>query len=158
MFFYFLQFCYVIGRCVAPAASFTQYLLDMVKQDVYSFQGGCRQSGNCCRGIMLYDAGKPISTPSDWNHYLSTHPEYFSFKPQKNDEQITAYDCESLTCDNQCSRYQSRPQMCKNYPVSFFFQHGYIHSDCGYSVVKNMHRFKRLLPSIKQDLANFSSV
>ena len=130
----------------------------MIKQEVYEFSGGCKHSGNCCRGLMLYENGSPIDSVEQWKQYVKTHSEYATFIPQVKSHFIQQFDCSSLTCDNQCDRYQDRPKMCRNYPYSFFYQHGYIHNSCGYNVQKNEHNYHRLFSIIRYDLSLFSSV
>ena len=81
--------------------------------------------------------------------------EYHRFKPKVKNSQINAYDCSCLTSDNKCSDYQSRPSLCVNYPHSYFYEHGHIHSSCGYKVSINQDNFRLLFPNIKQKLFTF---
>ena len=158
MVFIFLQLIYLIFRCIAPNSNVTKILFDLIKQEVYEFGGGCKNSGNCCSQIMLYDNGKPIGSTDVWYNFLKRSPEYISFKPKVVSNHIQYFDCSSLTCDNHCDRYEDRPQLCRNYPYSFFYQHGYIYDSCGYSVQKKIPVFNRLLPIIKEEMLAFSSI
>ena len=158
MFFYILQISYVLFRWVLPKARLTNQLFEMLKHDVYRFGGGCKHSGSCCSKIMLYDDGAPIEYIQQWKTYLQKNPSYYSFKPNIEAGQIQHFDCESLTCDNRCDRHQTRPIMCRNYPYSFFYEHGYIYESCGYTVYKDDLKFNRLLPMIKRELLQFSIV
>ena len=153
----FFQISYLILRFVAPNSNATKTLFDLIKQEVYEFVGACKNTGNCCRRIMLYDNGAPIGSAKHWNDFLKQYPEYGSFKPNIKSNEIQHFDCSSLSSDNHCDRYDERPQLCRNYPYSFFYQHGYIYDSCGYSVKKKDTAFNWLLPIIKQEMLAFSS-
>tara|TARA_A100001015_G_C14994186_1_gene715418 strand:- start:1435 stop:1914 length:480 start_codon:yes stop_codon:yes gene_type:complete len=156
--FFITQFLYFILRLFSVNHSIKDYLFDMLKEDVFEIKGGCKHSGNCCHGIMLYDGQQSIDSPQHWDQFLKKFPSLHSFKPTVKFGKITAFDCTSLTCNNRCDRYQDRPSICKNYPYSFFYQHGYIYDACGYSVERNQQKYNWLLPSLKRDIQQFSSV
>ena len=130
----------------------------MIKQDVYKISGSCKNTGNCCRGVMLYDSKIPINSLSQWDLFKKKFPEFSSFEPITQSGKINQFNCMSLTQDNFCSQYNSRPQVCRNYPFSFFYQHGYIYDSCGYFVVRDLKKFKFLFSFIRSELNQFSSV
>ena len=133
----------------------SQFLFDLIKEQVFVIGGACRHSGHCCSSIMLYDNAKEMNLMSDWTQFLKQNPQYQSFVPNQEDGHISSFDCHCLTEDNKCNRYLLRPSICHQYPTSFFFQHGFIYDACGYFVEKNRRRFQWLFPSIRFQLDRF---
>ena len=155
---YLLQIFYLIVKFVAPSSEVAHYVFDMIKQDVFTISGDCKHSGNCCRNVMLYDSNIPLNSLNQWELFKKKFTEFSSFYPITQSSKITQFNCHALTQDNFCSRYDSRPEVCRNYPFSFFNQHGYIYDSCGYYVERNSKKFKLLFPSIRTELNQFSTI
>ena len=154
---FFLQLIYLFCKRVFPFSNAKYYVLDLIKGQVFTIGGACRHSGQCCQSIMLYDNGKPLQTLSRFQEFLTKYSECYSFVPNEINGQISSYDCNCLTNDNQCSRYTTRPNMCRKYPTSFFYDHGFIYDSCGYHVEKNDHKFKCLFSNIETEMNLFFS-
>ena len=134
-----------------------EFTLNLVKDAIFTINGQCKKSGNCCKSIMLYDNEKPIDTMKQWVHFLDKNPSYHSFIPNKNKMNITSFNCNCLTSQHTCSQYESRPSICRQYPTSFFFQHGFIHDSCGYFITQNKRKTNWLFPNIKCKINQFLS-
>ena len=155
---FLLQIAYVVSRRLIPFTSVPYYLMIMIKGLVFNIKGACKHSGQCCQSIMLYDSQKPIQSLSVWDQYLKQYPDYDSFVPNHKCGKIESFDCRCLTDEHMCSRYESRPAICRQYPTSFFYEHGFIYDSCGYYVEKNHQYFKWLFTSIKDQLNVFSKL
>ena len=158
IYFICLQAGYLFFRYIVRFQQASQFLFDLIKEQVFIIGGACRHSGRCCSKIMLYDSAKPLNTMTNWRDFLKQNSQYQSFVPNHYQGHISSFDCECLTPDKKCNQYASRPSICRQYPTSFFFQHGFIYDTCGYFVEKNEHRFDWLFPSIRFQLESFVSV
>ena len=130
----------------------------LIKDFVFEITGQCKHSGNCCRSIMLYDDGVAIHHVKDWKKFISNNLVYERFKPNYDKQTIYDYDCSCLTIDNKCSEHSTRPSMCHHYPVSFFYDHGYIYESCGYNAVLDRQKLGYFFPKIKKEILSFYSV
>lgn len=157
IYFIVLQIGYLIVRHVLRWSNGTSFLFDLIKEQVFTIAGSCQHSGRCCSSIMLYDDAAPINVMDDWLDFLKQHPQYQSFKPNHDHGVISSFDCSCLTSDQRCGQYEYRPSICRQYPTSFFFQHGFIYDSCGYYVERNHTKFNWLFPSIRFQLNAFSS-
>ena len=152
--FFFIQFAYVINSITVKSAVVHDFFFDLIKEQVFIIRGECQHSGRCCSSIMVYDNAQPIQSMHNWRAFLRRFPEYDSFKPNHVAGHIASYDCDCLMLDNRCSRYFTRPAICRQYPTSFFYKHGFIHDTCGY-YVDHDEKYKWVFPTIKRDLDLF---
>lgn len=152
---YVLQIIYFLSRRLVSSTNFPYYIMTMIKGMVFDIKGSCKHSGQCCQSIMLYDSNNPIQSLSVWHQFLKQYPDYDSFVPNHKCGRIESFDCRCLTDENMCSRYQIRPSVCRQYPTSFFYEHGFIYNSCGYYVEKNHQNFKWLFSSIRDQLNTF---
>ena len=108
---------------------------------------------------MISKKETPITTVVDWREFLNKNPQFERFTPTHFNGEIQSYDCSCLTLESMCSDYQTRPQMCIDYPRSYFNIHGKVHHGCGYYPEINYYWYQRLFKSIqmKMDLFFVSS-
>ncbi len=104
--------------------------------------GSCRQSGNCCRNLILFERGRPIKTLSRLRRLQRREPIYQMFHPRdsQNEDGLLRFHCSNLSAQNSCSIYESRPEVCRDYPMPEMFIHGgsLLH-DCGFRLVDAAH-------------------
>lgn len=155
---YWTQFLFFVCLKLGWPANFTRYLFEILIGWVATIEGACRSSGMCCRSIQLYANDVPITKVSDWRHFLREHPEFNQFRPAIFSGAIQSFDCNYLTSTQRCGKYESRPNVCREYPSRFFLTHGRIHSNCGYAVKINHDRLQRLWPSIRLHMSHFLHV
>ena len=146
-----------INKLICRSNWVEEFTLNLVKDALFTINGECKKSGNCCKSIMLYDNQKPIDTLKQWVHFLKKNPKYQSFTPHPNENKIISFNCTSLTSNNTCSQYDSRPTICRQYPTSFFFQHGFIHDSCGYFITQSKKKTQWLFPNVKCKINQFLS-
>ena len=147
-----LQCFYCVARFVVRSRRLTHIVFDLLKEAIYVFGGQCQHSGQCCRSIMVYHQGVPINNIKDWAKFSASYP---SFQPNIKDKAIESYDCDHLTKQNRCGDYEHRPTMCRQYPYSYFYQHGHIHASCGYTVKSDPSKMRWVIPTIRQALSTF---
>lgn len=132
------------------------FMLHCLREHVFSIQGSCNHSGNCCRHIMVYDKGAPINTLEEWTLFKQRMAQTLPFNPNIEIDRITSYDCKWLMPNNHCNHYDDRPTMCHNYPHSFFYENGYLLPNCGYYVEENPWVGAIMVPSIKHRVYLFN--
>ncbi|MBL6722522.1 MAG: YkgJ family cysteine cluster protein [Candidatus Margulisbacteria bacterium] len=152
---FLLQFIYKLNQITLRSTRLREWAFGFLKHSLFRIGGACRHSGNCCKTIMLYDNNVAIDSTKAWVKFLKIKPSYECFMPTVINSKISSFNCSCLTDQNTCSRYATRPTICRQYPESFFFQHGHIHDHCGFIILKNEKKIKWLLPSIKQDIDAF---
>ena len=100
-------------------------------------EGACKQSGNCCRNLILVHRGKPIDSHDGFRHMAAGDREARMFVPRESisPDGLLRFSCKNLGSDNRCAIYATRPQMCREYPsASMFERGGSLLSGCGYRV------------------------
>ena len=122
---------------------------------MFLITGACRHSGNCCKDIQLFDQGVPIDHISDWHSFVTKHNLFKRFQPDLIGESISSFSCNCLSEENKCLDYHNRPNLCRNYPNSFFYEKGFIYSTCGYSVDMDNNKYRYLLPIVKLHINSF---
>ncbi|HKI82176.1 MAG TPA: YkgJ family cysteine cluster protein [Pseudodesulfovibrio sp.] len=97
--------------------------------------GRCNRCGGCCRSIYLRDRGRWLRRVSQFEKLVADAPEHARFRPVgRGDQGLLLFDCSLLGPDNLCTRHDSRPALCRNYPSkSLYYQGGCLQGDCGYS-------------------------
>ncbi len=108
---------------------------------LFPIKGDCQHSGNCCRGIMLYYDNEAITSlkkyqllSSTFSHDKRFVPNMGSSDSQCSEESISSYNCSKLSSQNKCLSYHDRPQLCRQYPWSYFYDHGRLKPNCGYFI------------------------
>tara|TARA_A100001015_G_scaffold321681_1_gene454021 strand:- start:3009 stop:3482 length:474 start_codon:yes stop_codon:yes gene_type:complete len=150
---YVLQCSYLVLKFLCPKAS--HYFFESIKKRIFLIDGACKHTGNCCRSIMLYHKGVPLERISDFNIFSKVFTEYQVFQPNHKQGDIYSFSCQALTKENKCGQYMARPSLCRQYPQSFFFTHGYIYDSCGYYISLNMEMYNGLLPVVKDEIDCF---
>ena len=148
---YLLYFLYVINDKIFRSYFLDQFLWDLIKSELFYIGGACQQSGNCCRGIMLFDKNTALNTVERFSNFVSKKTVYDRFKPVFSSHgTIHSYNCDYLMSDNTCSDYKNRPKACRQYPYSHFIKYDSLRQHCGYKVMlrQNMPCFS--YPSLKR--------
>ncbi len=108
------------------------------KKNKLRIEGSCRQTGNCCRNLILVDRGKPVTSQAAFEKLKKKFPVYEMFQPNgsQTEEGYLRYTCTNLRADNKCGIYESRPALCRRYPHSEMVQlGGGLLPGCGYRIV-----------------------
>jgi len=133
--FYALYVVYVFNDRILKSKTLEAQLWDLIKCELFYIGGACQHSGNCCRNIMIVHQGNAVNTMEKYEKLKLEIKKYERFTPhQASKNMIRSYNCNALTNDNMCSKYDTRPQFCKNYPMSSFLQFNTIKKGCGFSI------------------------
>ena len=102
----------------------------------YTRQGACGRTGVCCRNIGVVAPGWVFQRKlfkgivQWWYEYVNE----FYIKQVLPDEYVFVFGCPYLK-DNQCSRYASRPPICRHYQNGGFFVKPATFPTCGFRFV-----------------------
>lgn len=149
---YGLYLLFLLNHFTFKNSFWTSTLFKELRFLLFPIQGACQHSGNCCRGIMLYHNSEIINTLKQYNLLSERFSSDHRFRPVLNENdssetQISHYNCTKLSTENYCVSYHDRPSLCRQYPWSFFYEHGYLKSNCGY-FLKMRSVFLPFIPSI----------
>lgn len=134
--FYTLYFAYQFNDRFLQNASLENWLWEALKLELFWIKGSCHLAGHCCRDIMLYYNGAPITTTAYFQIAVKLQPDYLHFEPVINESgEIERFNCLWLTEKNQCRNYPERPGFCRQYPASSFIKNSALRTDCGYAIV-----------------------
>ncbi len=100
--------------------------------------GSCKQTGNCCRNLILVYRGKPIRAIAQFKKAAKQMDYYQLFTPHETqaEDGMLRFTCSKLSADNRCTIYASRPQICRQYPqVKIVTLGGGLLPGCGYQIV-----------------------
>lgn len=104
-----------------------------IKQHNLRFHGCSTCEGQCCNGTKGFAAAPLIL--EDFKEVYQRFPIVFSIKEQKLVAYMLLNDgkgyCQYYSKSaNQCSIYEQRPPACKLYPISPYFEHVLVDTDC----------------------------
>lgn len=102
-------------------------------------EGACRMTGNCCRNLILADAGRPVKTARQFRRLLRREPTYAMFEANEASapDGWMRFHCSNLGADNRCTIHATRPDICRRYPqVEMFEKGGSLLAGCGYRLVR----------------------
>ena len=135
-------------------ADFARFLLLRLKREwLYRFApdkleivGECKQCGDCCRSLMLIESRGVVRSKRYFRKLQKRSPFYQNLEIIGTDDAgILIFSCKLLGEDGRCSRYEERPDICREFPNIFMFRHGgKLDDDCGYKVQEKV-AFKDVL-------------
>ena len=99
--------------------------------------GACKQTGNCCRNLILLNGKRPVRNMRDFERLKRRYPEYemFSRRAEQSSDEMLRFTCSNLTEQHTCGIYESRPLMCRRYPSAAMVQAGGdLLPGCGYKI------------------------
>ena len=100
----------------------------------YRRHGHCRKTGVCCHSIgivapaWILESRAALRLVIAWYEYV----DEFFIKGVYPAEQVLVFGCPYLK-ENICSRYASRPPLCRSYPQGGFFTKPATFPTCGFS-------------------------
>ncbi len=113
---------------------FYEFLSYFVPQKInYKIEGKCLKCGECCRQIR--SRGLKNNTELKFMQFILPHYKRF-FITGKDEEDNLILSCKFLTDDGKCSVYNSRPQVCRNYPAKHIPYNAEMIEGCGFKVIK----------------------
>ena len=101
-------------------------------------EGSCKMRGNCCQNLILFKSGAPVSSEQTFKRLSAIYPEYAMFNPtgEETEEGYLRYSCTNLGADRKCGIYETRPEMCRNYPDPRMAEYGCgVLPGCGFKIV-----------------------
>ena len=142
-FTYGILFClFCINDYIFRNKKLESILWNLIKLELYYIGGKCQNSGKCCQNLMLIQNHCVVDSKEKYELLLKEDPAYNQFKPEWSlDGRIKCFHCLYLQKNYLCANYENRPQFCRNYPMSSFFQFDCIHKDCGYYLAKRDIKF-----------------
>lgn len=99
----------------------------------YRVEGKCNKCGNCCREIRA--DGLKNEKELKFMQFIFPHYKRF-FIIKKDDNNNIVLSCKYLNNNGECSVYDKRPKLCRDYPkesISFNLE---MPEGCGYKVIK----------------------
>ncbi len=139
--FYGLYFVFRLNDQFLKNRRLQKWLWDLIKCELFYVAGKCKHSGNCCKTLMIYKEGQALNTPSQFQKAVQKNPIYQRFLPVLSSrKKIDHYQCSCLTKDNHCSKYETRPSFCRNYPLSNFLNEDRILPGCGFFIARKDFR------------------
>jgi len=143
--FYVFYFLFLFNEYIIRSHSLRKKIWDLLKCELFYVAGGCQNTGNCCRNLVLVKKGEVLKHIKDFEKLKTRQPIYKRFMPiMSSANRIRFFSCSSLSTTNRCHHYETRPKFCRNYPLSAFIQSDCIPLKCGYNVQR-----KQFLPVIK---------
>jgi len=122
----------LINQSIFHSQACIQWCFREIKWVLFSVEGMCRHSGNCCKFIHISYNAKPIKSLTSFKSIVKKNSIMSRFKPNLLGKTIQYFDCSCLTKDNLCSHYDTKPQFCSQYPYSILYSDATLHHDCGY--------------------------
>lgn len=140
------QFLYAFSEYMYKSfAILRHHTWNLIKCELFAMGGACQHSGQCCSALILFKQGRRIQTESEFTRLKEEDSSYTCFKPvQAVNGRIISFNCSNLTETNYCSDYNNRPQLCRDYPLSSFFNYDTIREGCGYKILST-----HLSPSVR---------
>lgn len=117
-------------------------------------EGACKMSGQCCRSLILVHGGDPVNSHVGFTRMCASDPEARMFVPREtvSADGLLRFGCRNLGPDSRCQIYESRPEMCREYPAPAMFERGgSLLNGCGYRVVNrspNHEPFEDVLDAV----------
>lgn len=102
-----------------------------IKKQDWHFSGCSTCKGDCCNGAKGF-VGSPLIL-EDFAEVYEYFPILFSFKEEKLSAYVLLNDGKShcpYYVDHRCSIYEHRTPACKLYPVSPYFEHIFVDTQC----------------------------
>lgn len=127
------------------------------KQDRPQFrvEGSCKQTGNCCKNLILVNGRSPIRTIREFNRIKKRISHYSMFIPkaEPGKDGLLRFSCSNLGGDNRCKIYEDRPNMCRRYPDPNVLSRGKggLLPGCGYHLIP-LNNFEDSLKKAKVKL------
>ena len=106
----------------------------------YRITGGCKQTGNCCRYIILDNNELTVLGPLIRRVFVWWATEVNGFYERGfrvdvgGDNEARVYSCRYITDDNRCANYRLRPAVCRQWPRVDYFVRPEVRRGCGYRV------------------------
>ncbi len=104
-----------------------------VEKVKYEVQGNCKKCGKCCKQIHSY--GMKNEKDLKIMQFFLPHYKRFYINGKDENGNITL-SCIYLKDNGECSIYEKRPRLCRNYPARIINFNGEMIQECGYKVVK----------------------
>ncbi len=133
---------------------FARFLLLRLKREwLYRFSpekleviGECKQCGDCCRSLMLIETHGVVRSRRYFRKLQKRSPFYRNMEIIGRDEAgILIFSCKLVGDDGRCTRYEERPDICREFPNIWMFRHGgRLDEDCGYKLQEKID-FKKVL-------------
>ncbi|MDD3593133.1 MAG: YkgJ family cysteine cluster protein [Candidatus Gastranaerophilales bacterium] len=116
----------------------------------YFREGACKACGRCCREIYVRHSRDVIKTEEEFNSLKNRHYFYGYLKIIGQNETGLVFACTKLDKETgKCTAYNTRPLLCRQYPVEeIFMMGGSISDDCGYKFVP-IKTFEEILRKLK---------
>ena len=103
------------------------------KKIKYKIEGECNKCGKCCKQIRSYG----LKNEKELKIMQIIFPHYKRFFITGKDENNNyILSCKYLDENNQCSVYNKRPSVCRNYPRKYVYFYPELIEGCGYKVIK----------------------
>ena len=130
-----LSALYVFNAKLFQNHALDHFVWRFLKLELFMIDGKCKKRGVCCKGLELTQFSRPIKSKMDYESLISKQPELSIFKPMYHKTgEIKYLNCSALRDNNLCRQYEERPQLCRNYPYSFFIAQDRLLPGCGYQI------------------------
>ncbi|MGL1861133.1 MAG: YkgJ family cysteine cluster protein [Pseudodesulfovibrio sp.] len=124
--------------------------------------GQCRLCGSCCHDILLHDGDRFIKREKQFKKLCKSNSTFTRFRIIKpDDEGHLTFSCSFKDNNNNCTSYEDRLPLCKEYPSKGFYYHGgWLRADCGFSYKHvsfhdiYMRRTRSKIPEFSEVLRN----
>ena len=130
---YCLSFIDLINFLTVNNLRLYKFCLAELKWLLFEINGQCIHSAFCCKNIQIKYKGKWLNSITQFDKVKQKDLTMTRFKPNLTEfNKITSFSCSSLSDDNKCNDYDSRPKFCRVYPFSIFFSQDSIKPGCGF--------------------------
>ncbi len=103
------------------------------KKIKYKIEGECNKCGNCCREIRA----EGLRNEKELKFMQLIFPHYKRFFITGKDENNNIIlSCKYLNNNGECSVYDNRPKLCRDYPKKSISLNLAMPDGCGYKVIK----------------------
>lgn len=134
-------------------------LFFFIKKELFYIAGSCQNTGACCKGIIIKYDDININSSSRYQRLIKKNQLFSRFIPHYNNTDITSFSCSSLSLNNLCIDYKTRPNICRDYPFSVFNSGYQLQEGCGFFIKMRMdlpqfssNRLKQKIQCIKYNL------
>ena len=93
---------------------------NFIKCELFYIDGDCQKSGNCCQKLQLKRDGSWLFSMTQFVKAKAQNRQYQRFFPTLKNGRIAYFSCQFLKSDKTCADYSNRPEVCRQYPYSFF--------------------------------------
>jgi len=133
---YFWVFLFHLNFYTINNRTVYRFCWDLIKCELFYIDGGCKNSGYCCNHLKIKYDNTVIQTKTQFFQMSHKFPVLKRFVPNLTHDQegIRSFSCSSLSANNYCNDYSTRPNFCRNYPYNVFLEYDYIRDGCGYKV------------------------